>query len=182
MGTCASVGMQLPGHGGSDGQGVGQRGAGNTAEAEGSRLSPAAERRMKSPCVAAVGPGSCQPWGEPGWPRAASHPPSQGWERVSPTPESTVLGVTACATQQPHTTSQGTWDAPVPALPAGFALHPGPRQPSPQVPLFLLLCPCEPGPSVTQEWSETSDGHGKAQDGVMCSAGLQCLLGTFGTR
>ena len=48
------------------GMGVGQRWAGDAAEAEGSRLSPAAERQPRSLCVAAMG---------------LSSPPSlRGWE------------------------------------------------------------------------------------------------------
>lgn len=56
--------------------GVGLRGSRDAAE--GSRLSPTAERQLRSPCVAAAGPGSCQPWGEPGWPQAAPDPASRG--------------------------------------------------------------------------------------------------------
>ena len=58
-------------------------------------------------------------------------PPSQqGWERVAPTLESAVPGVTTHATHHPHSTTQGTQDSPEPALPClpcrAHWLHPTP--------------------------------------------------------
>lgn len=133
------------------GMGVGQHGAGDVAEAEGSRLSSTAERQPRSPHVAAVGPGLCKPR----WPLAASPPAS--WDgNVSPTSENVVLGVITHATHQPHPTTHGTQDSLVPCPSRRLQL--GTSQPRPWVPASPLLCSCGPVPSVTHIFSETSGG------------------------
>lgn len=131
------------------GTGVGQRGAGDAAGAEGCGLSPTAERQPRTPHVAAVGPGSC----ELGWPQDASPQ-----ERVSLTTDRVVLGVTTHDKHQPRPTTQGTQNSPVPTLPTGFTLQPGTSQPSPLVPASPRPRSRRSGPSVTQKFSENTGG------------------------
>lgn len=87
-------------------------------------------------------------------------PPSQqGWERVAPTPQSAVPGVTAHAAHSPapsHHPGHPGFPGACPALSTRFTPHLGTSQPSPRVPGFPLPWPHRPGPSLTQKFSKTN--------------------------
>lgn len=101
---------------------VGQWGAGDVGEAEGSRLSPTAERQPRNLHVAAVGPSLCQPRGEPWWPRVSPHPASRdGNESLRPRRVRSQVSPLMLLTHQPHPTTQGTQDSLEPALPSPLA-------------------------------------------------------------